>query len=267
MKLGILITARLKSTRLPFKLLLDLNGKKVIERVIDRAKSIRGVDAVILCTSVNPQDLQLAKIALDCGIHCYQGSEEDVMQRLLVAAKFHRLDGFISITADNPIFSIYHAEQLAEHARVHFPDYSEVTNVPLGMSTYFLKTKAVDVVCQVKNTNETEFWPVLIKRPEIFSNTQFDGKAPKTSDNWRLTLDTLDDYEVINYLYRNIPFESVLNEFDVLDYLNNDSTILEKNINYQRSWLDKSAIDKIDSYFDDNLTDIITLKNEIYNSV
>ena len=59
MKIGFLITARLKSSRLPLKILKDLNGKPVIERIIDRAKEIQGINEIVLCTSANPQDKQI----------------------------------------------------------------------------------------------------------------------------------------------------------------------------------------------------------------
>ena len=63
LKIGFLITARLKSSRLPLKIIKDLNGKTVIERIIDRAKEIQGIYEIVLCTSPNPQDEPLINIA------------------------------------------------------------------------------------------------------------------------------------------------------------------------------------------------------------
>ena len=64
MKIGFFITARLKSERLKLKILLDLNGKTVLDRVIERCKSTPGIDDVILCTSRNSQDSLLYDYAL-----------------------------------------------------------------------------------------------------------------------------------------------------------------------------------------------------------
>ena len=100
MKIGLLITARLKSTRLPLKLLLDLNGKTIIERVIDRTKQIKNIDQVVLCTSLNPQDKPLTDIALKNNTHYFLGDEEDVLKRLLDASKFFGLDYILSITGE-----------------------------------------------------------------------------------------------------------------------------------------------------------------------
>jgi len=63
MRIGYLITARLKSTRLIKKILLDLNGKSILDRVIKRCQLTKGVDKVVLCTSTNPQDDELSDYA------------------------------------------------------------------------------------------------------------------------------------------------------------------------------------------------------------
>lgn len=65
MRLGFLITARLKSSRLPLKVMKDLNGAPVIQRVIERAKEIHIISHmdIVVCTSANPQDHPLLDIA------------------------------------------------------------------------------------------------------------------------------------------------------------------------------------------------------------
>ena len=83
MKIGFFITARLKSTRLKRKILLDLNGKSVLDRVIERAKQVKGIDGVVLCTSINPQDSELYKNALSNQIEFFAGSEDDVLISLV----------------------------------------------------------------------------------------------------------------------------------------------------------------------------------------
>ena len=92
MKIGFFITARLKSTRLKRKILLDLNGKTVLERVIERCKAVKGVGGVVLCTSNNQDDRELKQFATSENIQFFEGSEEDVLQRLLDAAKKYHYD-------------------------------------------------------------------------------------------------------------------------------------------------------------------------------
>ena len=64
MNIGFLITARLKSTRLKYKVLKDLNGYSVIERVIQRAKKVKGCNDIVLCTSYLSQDIPLVRSSI-----------------------------------------------------------------------------------------------------------------------------------------------------------------------------------------------------------
>jgi len=63
MKVGYLITGRLKSTRLPGKLLLEIKGKPILSHMIDRLKLAKNVDEIVICTSDNEQDMPLGRIA------------------------------------------------------------------------------------------------------------------------------------------------------------------------------------------------------------
>jgi len=117
MKIGFLITARLKSKRLPLKIIRDLNGKTVIERLIDRIKEIKNIGEIILCTSTNSQDRPLVDIAKNNNIYSFNGDEEDVLQRLLDAALFYELDYFLGITADNPLISIYYSNRIINEVK------------------------------------------------------------------------------------------------------------------------------------------------------
>ena len=71
MKIGFLITARLKSSRLKLKLLKQLNGYTVIDRIIQRAKEVEECHEIILCTSKNNQDLPLVRIAQKNNIYYF----------------------------------------------------------------------------------------------------------------------------------------------------------------------------------------------------
>ena len=81
MKTAFLITARLKSTRLPKKILLEVVGKPLIVHMLDRIKNATSIDKIIICTSINPQDDPLEEIAGQEQFSCFRGREEDVLVR------------------------------------------------------------------------------------------------------------------------------------------------------------------------------------------
>ena len=114
MKIGFLITARLKSTRLPNKLILKINGKEIIRHMIDRLKVSKSLCNIIICTSDNPQDKPLVKIAKDEKIDYFLGNEEDVILRLYNASKQFKLDYVLNITADCPLVSIEYIDKIVK---------------------------------------------------------------------------------------------------------------------------------------------------------
>ena len=65
MHVGYLITARLKSTRLPFKLMKEIQGKPIISHMLDRLKLAKRVNRIVICTSKDPQDLPLLDVAAE----------------------------------------------------------------------------------------------------------------------------------------------------------------------------------------------------------
>jgi len=264
MKIGFLITARLKSERLPLKIIKDLNGKTVIERLIDRTKEIKDITNIVLCTSTNSQDKPLVDIAKDNNIYYFNGDEEDVLKRLLDAAKFFNLDYFLGITADNPLITIHYSNLIVDEIKRNKYDFIKLEGLPLGVATYGMKVKALDVVCKIKSIIDTEIWGYLIDRPEIF-----DIKTIKIADKLnrpelRLTLDYIEDYELIRNIYYDIPFKKVLNLYNVINYLDKNPEIAKINQNCVQLDLDKKIKEDINKHYKENLEEIKRLKKEIY---
>ncbi|MBF8984164.1 3-deoxy-manno-octulosonate cytidylyltransferase [Lutibacter sp. B2] len=265
MKIGFLITARLKSTRLPFKILKDLNGKTVIERIIDRAKEIQDISEIIVCTSTNPQDKPLIDIAKKNDIYYYNGSEEDVLQRLLDAAKLFSFDYFLGITADNPLFTIQYANLIVDEIKRNKYDFIKLEGLPLGCGTYGMNVNALETVCKTKNVVDTEIWGLLIDRPEIFNVKTIQITDKLRKPKLRLTLDYKEDYELISHLYKELNYNKVLSLYDVVDYLEENPQIRKINANCKQEDLSNEEIEEIEKSYKENYEKIVKIKKEIYN--
>lgn len=263
MNTGFLITARLKSQRLPMKLLKDLHGQPVIQRVIQRAQAVSSISEVILCTSTHPQDAPLVKIAEENNISWFTGDENDVLQRLSDAAHLFNLDFFLSITADNPLFSIRYAQKVTDTFQ-HNPDFVIVKNLPLGAGVYGLNTRAVRVACAVKSIVDTEIWGYLLNQPQIFAVQIIPAEGQYNQPTIRLTLDYEEDYRLISTLYDRIPFKTILPLSAVLDYLNENPDITRLNQHCQQRDLDTCIKREIDAVYREKYEDIRRLKEKIY---
>lgn len=265
MKIGLLITARLKSSRLPLKLLLDLNGKTVVERVIERAKVIKGLDGIVLCTSLNPQDKPLTDIALKNNIHYFLGDSDDVLKRLLDAATFFGYDYLLNITGENPLFSVEYAERVIDEIRRKGSDYTFYEGLPLGCAVYGIKTKALQVVCNVKKEIDTEIWGPLINRPEIFSVCKNEVHEFYRHPGIRITNDYLEDYLFLLEIFKNFTSDAIPSLTEVLVLFKEKPSILEINKSRVQAALAPDVLNRIDDFYTKNKEEITKLKSKIYS--
>ena len=156
MKTAFLITARLKSTRLPKKILLEVAGKPLIVHMLDRIKRALTIDKIIICTSTNPQDDPLEEIAGQEQVSCFRGSEENVLVRLLEAAQSHGLKYFANITADCPMMDPVLIDRVVMKYQNSDADLLmyDNSNDDLPFGCYMIKVTALEKVCQKKNETE-----------------------------------------------------------------------------------------------------------------
>jgi spore coat polysaccharide biosynthesis protein SpsF len=265
MNIGFLITARLKSTRLKLKVLRDLNGYSVFERVIQRAKKVKISGDIVLCTSNLSQDFPLVKSAIENDIYYYNGSPKDVLQRMLEAAELFQMDYIIGITADNPIFSIHHANVISDMFTAdNSIDFIYTTGMPIGVNIYGIKTKALKVVCGIKEEIDTEIWGYLINRPEIFNVREVKVSDKYHGKNYRMTLDEIDDYKFFIQLYKGFNKHGVIDVLDAYLYLEKNPDIADINRSVIQKDLDKEAKERISKFYKKNKDRILDLKNKIY---
>lgn len=97
------IEARMGSSRLPGKVLMDINGKPALSRLVDRLGMCRSLDGIVVATSTSEGDDVLARWCNDNGVACYRGSEDDVLNRVVEAQKFMGADLVVEITGDCPL--------------------------------------------------------------------------------------------------------------------------------------------------------------------
>lgn len=228
-KVAVILQARMGSSRLPGKMLIEMNGKPIIDWVIERAKKIRGVDEVILATTTSEADDALAKRAVKNSIGVYRGSENDVLDRYYQAAKEARVDVVMRVTGDCPFLDPEVSGQVLTEFGKGGVDYVTNTKPPTypdGMDTEVFSFGSLAKAWQeAKLSSEREHvTPYIWKNSAIFKIKNVVGT--KDLSNLRLTLDTKEDYELLNKIAGEI---ARLNKSDL------DSIV--KIIESHRSWL------------------------------
>lgn len=202
MKTAILITARLKSTRLPLKVIKPIHGRPMIIHMLDRLKLAKHPTEIIICTSSLTQDDPLVKIAQQEGVQYYRGDPDDVLLRLTNAAKKFGVATVVSCTADNPFVDPEYIDRLVDFHLEHGYDYSKSTGLPFGTFSYVLACQAMVRACEIKAETDTEVWG------NYFTETgQFSWGVMEVNDltvRWpelRLTVDTPQDFELVTRIF------------------------------------------------------------------
>ena len=230
MKIGFLITARLKSTRLPKKLILKLNGREVIRHMIDRLKLSNTLNNITICTSNNLQDKPLIKIAKEEGVEYFCGDENDVILRLYNASKEFKLDYALNITADCPLVSIEYIDKIVKRYRESNADLIQCLDLPHGFYLNGLKIDAMRKVCEIKKTNDTEVWGRYFTDTGLFNVVDLDIPKKYVRKDYRLTLDYPDDFEffkkIFEYFGKNT-YRTPISE--IIKYLDKNPQIVEIN--------------------------------------
>ena len=98
-----IIQARMGASRLPGKVLLDIEGEPMLVRVVERTKRAKSLTEVLVATSLEKSDDPIEQLCTARGYICYRGSQQDVLDRYYQAARAYSADVVIRITADCPI--------------------------------------------------------------------------------------------------------------------------------------------------------------------
>lgn len=249
MKIGFFITARLKSSRLKQKIILPINGDRVLDKVILNCKATSGINGVLLCTSTNSQDSKLFEYALKHKIQFFAGSEDDVLQRLLDAAKYYNYDGFVSITADNPLHSTYIADLIVDWVDKVHSDFIFVSGLPIGLTGYYINTKALEIAIAMKKESDTEIWGPFVNRPDFFKIGYLNVENDLFPDNARFTCDYLADFQFLSSVYSCFDGRYSPSIFE-LSRLIADNKIKLSNSSISQSYNDSTFLQKVAKDFD-----------------
>lgn len=201
--IGGIIQARMGSTRLPGKVLLDLAGKPVVQRVLERAQRIVGVDQWILATTVLPEDDAIYALGLSLGLGVYRGSSTDVLDRYYLAAAPYGFDAVVRITADCPLLDPEVGSRVVSLFKRNRYDYVSNVHPPTFPDGLDVEVVTYDALCRAwahaKGPEREHVTPYIWKRPHKFRCGNLVHATDLKEHRW--TLDTSEDYTWISHVY------------------------------------------------------------------
>lgn len=233
---GVLITARLKSQRLPRKVLKDLDGKPMLWHLIQRMNSVIGSAGVTVITSHLPGDDELQTYCEENGVDVFRGHPDDVMVRMRDAAIRNRWRHFISCTADNPFVDpLYASRLMAFHLRKKNA-LSCIRGLPFGVFSYAVSLQGLEDAIDSKLANDTEVWGVYFtEHPDLVVGYFGDIAPGHARPELRLTVDEEDDHKLIQAILNSsdsaVPsLDEIINVIDRIPALKDiNSSINQKS--------------------------------------
>ena len=123
MRSDCIIQARLGSTRFPGKIFSQLNGKPLIQYIIDHLKLSKKIDRIIIATTENKMDDALCTYCELQSIPYYRGPEENVLERFIKAGAHYHCDHLVRVCSDNPFIDINKLDAQIERFFLRKADY------------------------------------------------------------------------------------------------------------------------------------------------
>lgn len=199
-----IVQARMGSTRLPGKVLMDLAGRSVLERVLRRLRRSSRLSEILVATTISGRDELIVRECERLHTPCFRGSEPDVLDRYYRAALVAKADAVVRITSDCPLIDAEVVDETVAKLLAERADYvnnCSPRTFPRGLDTEAFTVAALSQAWEeAYEPHEREHvTPYLYAHPDIFRLSFFAGVTDYSQYRW--TLDTIEDFELLNAIY------------------------------------------------------------------
>ncbi|RPG38420.1 MAG: spore coat biosynthesis protein F [Muricauda sp. TMED12] len=235
-KVSAIIEARMASTRLPGKVLIEVAGKPFLQHMIERVRRVPRIADVIVATTDGRSCDPIADLCKHLGVSVFRGSEEDVMDRVKGAAQAHDVDTIVELTGDCPLIDPLIIDDVIQAYNEGNCDYAAnifQSGYPLGMECQVFSTDVlVDAVSRTDDPDDREHVSLYIYRnPERYRIRKVLARKALLAPKYRLTLDTPDDLEVISAVFDTLyPLEPEFGLDAILAFLFDNPAVADLNV-------------------------------------
>jgi len=207
MRIVAIIQARMGSTRLPGKVLMDLEGRTILDRVVTRAGRAKKLAEVMVATTDLPEDDAIVDECARLGVRCFRGSSDDVLDRYYRAAAAAEAEGIVRITSDCPLIDpeiiddlLWYLDESPLPVDYH-SNILDYRTFPRGLDVEYVSWSTLETAWkEAVDPAEREHVTLHIyRRPEQFglSGMRYDDDL----SHLRWTVDTPEDLELVRKIY------------------------------------------------------------------
>jgi spore coat polysaccharide biosynthesis protein SpsF len=239
------VQARMGSSRLPGKVLKVVAGRPLLLWQVERLNASRLVDEVVVATTTNPKDDEIAEMCLQHDVTVFRGSEADVLSRIADLVVLHRADVHVECFGDSPLVDPQIVDEfigylLKNCAEVDYVSSALRTTYPPGLETIAYwgwvisevnkRVGVDDPLREHAGFNATRF-------PEQVRVRGLDAPVRFREPDTYLEVDTSEDLEVVREVFAHLGgTDSAFGLAAILDFMRGQPELGESNRNVERRW-------------------------------
>jgi spore coat polysaccharide biosynthesis protein SpsF len=231
-----IIQARMSSSRLPGKVLLDIAGQPMIVRVVERARRAKSVDDVIIATTTDPSDDPIEALCRERGYLVYRGSMFDVLDRFYGAARQAAAEVIVRITADCPVIDPGVIDQTVEAFHTSMADFAcnrlpppWHRTWPIGLDTEVCSFSGLERAWKeaVLPYEREHVMPFFYDTEDRFKVVVLEHDPDYGELRW--TVDTAEDLKLLRQIFARFSGSDAFTWEDVLRLVENEPELTEIN--------------------------------------
>ena len=236
----LIVQARMGSSRLPGKVLLEVLGKTLLEYQIERLRLSREIDQIIIATTILKMDDPIVSLCKELGVAYFRGSSDDVLSRYYEAGKISGADIVVRCNSDCPLIDAKVVDRVIRVFKDEAPLYDYVSNIlrptyPTGMHTEAFSINALEAAFEHAHQAEERehVTPYIYRNPQAFNllNIAIDRDLSKI----RLTIDYPEDFQVVTKIIEGLyPANPKFDMDDMLKFIDLNPEILAINSQFTK---------------------------------
>jgi len=231
-----IVQARINSTRFPGKVMKLLNKKPIIEIITLILQESKFINSIVIATSTDVENNELVNFLEKKHIEYFRGSENNVLDRYYKIAKKLKSDFIVRVTGDDPLMDVSFIDKAItkiRNGKFDFVSNNYPRTFPLG---YDFEVFTYDTLQRIKkstrNHEDLEHVSLYVKKHRNqFKIANIPALKTKTFPNWRLTVDTPEDYKLMKKIFKFYKNKKIIKYDDVILILNKNPQWLDINKN------------------------------------
>ena len=232
--IGCIIQARMNSTRLPGKVLMNIDGKfPALFYTVEQLKNSKLLEKIVIATSSNQEDNDIEKFCRKYNIKCFRESLENVLDRYYQCAKEFGITTIVRIPADKPLIDPEMVDEVIQKFKEN--SFDCVTNfqpstVPSGTEVEIFSFSALETAWKNASSalDKEHVTPYIYRNKEQFKI--FNVVNKEDLSNFRWALDYKEDLELIRKIVMKIEKRPILTR-DIINLLNKEKELIKINQN------------------------------------